>query len=640
MPPVPQRYSIAQVTPYAWEDEHEVNTFVAELSTELAARGHRVLVLAPTRSVELVRESRRLIRAAREAPETLLDPGGGVRVLGVGEALALGRRVGPAPSVDVSRTVESVLALAQLDFVHVHEPFAPSVASVALRHSRALNVGSFHAPTERVLSTQVARRFVELFFGRLDARTASFEATQAQMAHHFPAEYRRLAPGVRLAERDEHDADGPLRIAFVGQEERGALRLFLRALRRLPEDLAWEAVVHSPTGAAPLGALRSGIRDRVRLATDASEAEVVAGADVLVAASLGQLPAPGLVLRAFAARAVPVTSRLAPYEELLGDGEAGLLFEPGDVDVLAAQIARLAADRGLLGALRRRGDALYRDLTWAHAADEATAIYDELAALRHEPDPRPAVRARVRRRPLIDVDLHMHTDHSGDCVTPVDVLLATARERGLGAIAVTDHNVIGGAHAARAKAEEYGIKVIVGEEVKTAGQGEVIGLFIEEQIPRGMTLEETIAEIKRQGGLVYVPHPFDRLHSVPDYEHLLGVVRDVDAIEIFNPRIAIPAWNEEAVRFAGKYRIAGGAGTDAHVASALGAVRVRMHDFDGPEEFLESLRDGEVLGRSSSLHYAQVQALKFLETKATPAAARRATRRRRVRRAVAARDPQ
>ena len=102
--------------------------------------------------------------------------------------------------------------------------------------------------------------------------------------------------------------------------------------------------------------------------------------------------------------------------------------------------------------------------------------------------------------------------------------------------------------------------MIVGEEVKTADQGEVIGLFIEEKIPRGMTLEETIAEIRRQGGIVYVPHPFDRLHSVPDYEHLLAVVDDVDAIEVFNPRIAIPAFNEEAVRFAGKYRIVGGAG--------------------------------------------------------------------------------
>ena len=635
-----ERFAIAQVTPYAWEDEHEVNAFAGGLAAELAARGHRVLVLAPTRSVEFARESRRLIRAARDAPEQLFDPGGGVRVLGVGEALPLGRRVGPTPSVDVSRTVEAVLALAPLDFVHVHEPFAPSVASVALRHSRALNVGSFHSPTERVISTQVARRFVELFFGRLDARTASFEATRELMERHFPADYRLLRPGAQAAPERSHAPGGPLRIAFAAREERAALRQFLRALRRLPEDLDWEAVVHEPTGAVPIGALRSAVRDRVRLESEASEADVLAAADVTVAASLGQVVAPGVLVRALAAGTVPVASRVPAYEEVLRDGEAGLLFEPGDVDVLAGQLARLGRDRELLERLRAQGRAAAADLTWARVADETEAIYGELAALRHDPDPHPEVRARVRRRARIDVDLHMHTDHSGDCVTPVDVLLATARERGLGAIAVTDHNVIGGAHAARAKADEYGIKVIVGEEVKTAGQGEVIGLFIEEQIPRGLTLEATIAEIKRQGGIVYVPHPFDRLHSVPDYEHLLGVVGEVDAIEIFNPRIAIPAWNEEAVRFAGKYRIPGGAGTDAHVAQALGAVRVRMHDFDGPEEFLESLRDAEVVGGYSSLHYAQVQALKFLETKATPAAARRASRRRRVRRAVATRDPQ
>ena len=174
----------------------------------------------------------------------------------------------------------------------------------------------------------------------------------------------------------------------------------------------------------------------------------------------------------------------------------------------------------------------------------------------------------------------MHTDHSYDCATPVEVLLAEARARGLGAIAVTDHNEISGALEARAKAD--GIKVIVGEEVKTADQGEVIGLFIEEKIPRGMTLQETIAEIKRQGGLVYVPHPFDRMHSVPDYEHLLAVLDDVDAIEVFNPRVAITEFNEEAVRFAAKYRIPAGAGSDAHVPQGLGSVRIRMRDFDGP----------------------------------------------------------
>jgi predicted metal-dependent phosphoesterase TrpH len=176
----------------------------------------------------------------------------------------------------------------------------------------------------------------------------------------------------------------------------------------------------------------------------------------------------------------------------------------------------------------------------------------------------------------------MHTDHSGDCATPVDVLLRTARDQGLGAIAVTDHNVITGAFEAAEKAERYGVKVIVGEEVKTASQGEVIGLFLSELIPRGQTLEETVAEIKRQGGVVYVPHPFDRMHAVPDYEHLLKIIDDVDAIEIYNPRVAIGSFNEEAERFAAKYRILAGAGSDSHVAQGLGSVRVRMPDFDGP----------------------------------------------------------
>jgi predicted metal-dependent phosphoesterase TrpH len=216
----------------------------------------------------------------------------------------------------------------------------------------------------------------------------------------------------------------------------------------------------------------------------------------------------------------------------------------------------------------------------------------------------------------VHVDLHMHTDHSPDCATPVDTLLDAASKAGLGAIAITDHNEISGALEARERAN--GIKVIVAEEVKTADQGEVIGLFIEEKIPRGMTLAETIAEIRRQGGLVYVPHPFDRMHSVPDYEHLLDVVEDVDAIEVFNPRVAFSAFNEEAARFAAKYRIVAGAGSDSHVAQGLGSVKIKMRDFDGPAEFLESLRDADIVRKKQSLLY--VQALKFIQTKATPGA--------------------
>ena len=119
------------------------------------------------------------------------------------------------------------------------------------------------------------------------------------------------------------------------------------------------------------------------------------------------------------------------------------------------------------------------------------------------------------------------------------------------------------------------IKVIVAEEVKTAEQGEVIGLFLEEKIPKGLTMAETIAAIRAQGGLVYVPHPFDRFHSVPDYEHLIDIVEDIDILEVFNPRVAVTAFNEEAERFARKYRIVPGAGSDSHVAQGLGSVRVR-----------------------------------------------------------------
>ena len=460
-------FSIAHVTPYPWETEEDgLNAHIRRVTDELSRRGHRVLVLAPSRSQDRVRASRRELRAAREEPRALLEgtDRGEPRVVAVGEVLDFAggtRRRPPALPIDVARTIEELLGSVELDFVHVHEPFAPSTSTAALRHSRALNVGSFHSSAERLLSTVLARRFVEGLFGRLDARTASIPETAELMAGHFPGDYGLVAD-------DERAADG--------------------------------------------------------------------------------------------------------FEE----------------------------------------------------------IYTSLAARRHAAGGNPALRSALAGRALIEVDLHMHTDHSHDCATPVEVLLAAARDEGLGAIAVTDHNEISGALEAREKSGAFGVKVIVGEEVKTAGQGEVIGLFIEEKIPRGMSLAETVAEIHRQGGLVYVPHPFDRMHSVPDYEHLLPILDEIDAIEVFNPRVAISSFNDEAARFAAKYRIVAGAGSDSHVAQGLGSVRIRMHDFDGPQEFLQSLHDADILTRPSSLLY--VQALKFLQTRATPRSARRASKARRLKR--------
>jgi glycosyltransferase involved in cell wall biosynthesis len=624
-----QPLAIAQVSPFAWEAQTEVGQYVGRVSHELARAGHRVVVIAPSESPTLVRDSR---KALRGDPERLLERADGEPlVLGVGEVLPFSptRRRAASLPVDVARTIEEALGVLTLDVVHVHEPFAPSASSAALRHSRSLNVATFHAPTERILSTQLTAPLSRLLFSRLDARTASYQATRELMTRFFPGDYAVIAPAADpLPRLPSGDA---VELVMVAEEERAALRAFLRALRLLDAGAGWRATVWSPRPLAAPATLSRTLRERVRFvdAREMTAAEAMGRGEILVLASEGVRTTPGQLVRALASGIVPVAPRLAAYEELLSEGGRGLEFEPGDVQTLAAHLGRLVSEPELREQLRDSARELRATLSFSRLADELEQVYAGLVARRHDLRVPATPRRGLESRPLIDVDLHMHTDHSYDCATPVEVLLAEARSRGLGAIAVTDHNEISGALDARAKAPA-GLKVIVAEEVKTADQGEVIGLFIEEKIPRGMTLQETIAEIKRQGGLVYVPHPFDRLHSVPDYEHLLTVLDDVDAIEVFNPRVAIAEFNDEAARFAAKYRIPAGAGSDAHVPQGLGSVRIRMRDFDGPDEFLESLRAADIVRNPASLFY--VQALKFLQTKALPGSARRASRERRVRR--------
>ena len=206
LPAVPEPLSIAQVTPYLWEDRHDVNTFVARVSDELAARGHRVLVVAPSTSRTLVRDSRKAVReAARSRPRRArcaCSPSARRCRRYRAGAARRSRSTSRARSPTSSRC-------AALDVCHVHEPFAPSVASTALRHSRALNVGTFHAPTERVVATQVARKVVQLVFGRLDARTATYGATAELLRRFFPGDYAIVAPGADPLERRERRRRGP-----------------------------------------------------------------------------------------------------------------------------------------------------------------------------------------------------------------------------------------------------------------------------------------------------------------------------------------------------------------------------------------------------------------------------------------------
>ena len=133
----------------------------------------------------------------------------------------------------------------------------------------------------------------------------------------------------------------------------------------------------------------------------------------------------------------------------------------------------------------------------------------------------------------------------------------------------------------------------------------MIGLFLREEIPRGMSFADTIAAIREQGGLVYLPHPFDRLHAIPDPATILRHLADIDVFEVYNARLLFEAYNDEALRFASKYNLTMGAGSDAHVLQGVGTGAMRMRAFEGPEEFLVSLRTAQVLRRPKSLVYLQ-----------------------------------
>ena len=191
------RLAIAQVTPFAWEVGSEVNEYIARVSDELARRGHRVLIIAPSESSSLVRDSRRAIREQRRGAARNRHDGAAGRARVSARCCRSRRRAGaPRRCRSTSRArSRRRLSTLPLDIVNVHEPFAPSASSVALRHSRALNVGSFHAPTERILSTQLTRPLTQLLFSRLDARTASYAATRNLLQRYFPGDYRVITPG-------------------------------------------------------------------------------------------------------------------------------------------------------------------------------------------------------------------------------------------------------------------------------------------------------------------------------------------------------------------------------------------------------------------------------------------------------------
>jgi predicted metal-dependent phosphoesterase TrpH len=208
---------------------------------------------------------------------------------------------------------------------------------------------------------------------------------------------------------------------------------------------------------------------------------------------------------------------------------------------------------------------------------------------------------------LIKADFHIHTAYSRDCTMSLEQIIARCLEVGINCLAVADHNAIEGAIKLKEMAP---FPIIVSEEILTS-DGEIIGMFLTQEIPRKLSAKETVARIKAQGGLVCIPHPCDRLRfSVFRNQVFEDIMPEVDIIEVFNARSLVPGSSARAWELARKYGKLASAGSDAHTPSEIGNACVEMPEFNGKDEFLTSLAQGKISGNKSkpTVHFANTWA--------------------------------
>jgi predicted metal-dependent phosphoesterase TrpH len=194
----------------------------------------------------------------------------------------------------------------------------------------------------------------------------------------------------------------------------------------------------------------------------------------------------------------------------------------------------------------------------------------------------------------VRVDCHLHTALSGDAVTTLDQLAERVAQEQLDVVFITDHNVTAAAVAAVERG--IGARVIVGEEIRTR-DGDVIGLFLTERIPYVLPLDEVTGLIRAQGGLIYLPHPFDPgRSSLGEVAAELCATGRADIVEVFNAKIENQQRNRRAADLAVRFGLPGAAGSDAHDPEGIGAAYLEMPDFDGPRDFLAALPQAMITG--------------------------------------------
>jgi predicted metal-dependent phosphoesterase TrpH len=208
---------------------------------------------------------------------------------------------------------------------------------------------------------------------------------------------------------------------------------------------------------------------------------------------------------------------------------------------------------------------------------------------------------------MIRADFHIHSEYSFDSDNKLEDIIRRCRDTGIDCIAIADHGTAEGGLKIQDMAP---FPVIVAEEILTP-RGEIMGMFLKETIPTNIPIDEAIARIREQDGLVNIPHPFDILtRKGLGEETMLQIIDDIDIIEVFNARTTFPGRSGMARTFAEKHGKARSAGSDAHTINEIGKTCIEMPEFTGKDDFLQALGQGTIYRHTASpfVHFGSLKA--------------------------------
>lgn len=605
---MPEVLSIALVSPHAWPAYDDLTWRIAAEAAALARRGHRVTILAPGSGRELLAESRRVLAALRDGDgaAALAEPGS-VRVVPIGRALATGRRKFGGP-LDLSAALQDVLSRVAFDVVHVHEPLAPTPALAALRYARGVTAATFHRP-EQVSGVAFVRPLLERAIGRLDILTAASETVRRTVNEMFARDAAVIPDAAdprQFALTAPHD--GPADVVIVGRgADRAGVRFGVGVVRAVGLDRVGRVTVLGPADAhwRTVAAIPKAMRANVGCVADT---DVAARAALFHTGAIAFMTTPedltgAVAAEAMAAGMVVVAPRSAEADALLTHGRDGMLLPAFSREAWSLALAELAGD-----ALRRT-----RIGTTAHehAAERSIdTVAQRLEALYLQARDREQGGGAGGHDRLV-ADLRVRSSAS---LAPREIVDACVA-RGVDVVAVIGDRSIDDAQTT-AQAAGTTVRVIVGQQIHTA-DGELVGLFLTEQVADDQSATATADAIRAQGGLVMVPHP---VWGEPPPADTLAAMRGlVDCFEaVVGPASAIRgSITIENARLMQRFGSPITAGSGAAGPDDLGCAYLRMRSFTTAAEFLAALDDADPVQRRRGLRPRQTRERRRSGTPAT-----------------------